>query len=142
MTAYTNQQLNTIYSYIGYNFYVTFEPQIKSVIIATQAEADGGVQPDDTLQLQVLAIVANLQMVDQQLVNLINVAFVDASSSGAKIDVARGDYNLRKLGRALIKQLCIIFGIKGVRSKYYNAPQLRSEGDETTGGMSYFPEDF
>ena len=46
---YTNQQLNTIYSYLGFNFYVTFIPQVKSVILASQAVADGGSQPDGTL---------------------------------------------------------------------------------------------
>lgn len=141
MAGYTNQQLNTIYSYIGYNFYVTFEPQIKSVILATQAVADGGDQPDGTLQAQVLSIVVSLQNVDQQLANFINLAFVETSSSGAKINIARGDFLNRKLGRALIKQLCIIFGIRGVRQDYYSSARVKSEGDED-GGMSYFPGDY
>jgi hypothetical protein len=135
---YTNQQLNWIYTYIGFNFYSTFDPEIKSVIIATQAVADGGTQPDDTLQQYVLGLITQLQNVDLQLLNVQTIDFVDASSAGSKVNPARGDFLLRKQGRALIKQLCIVFGLKGVRQDYYSAPKVKTFEDN---GMSYFPED-
>ncbi len=136
---YTNSQLNTIYSYLGFQFYLDFEPEIKSVIIATQSTADGGAQPDNSLELKVLSIVTLLQGVDQQLDNLVNLAFVEASSSGAIINVPRGEFLLRKFGRRYIKQLCIIFALKGVRQDYYGG--AHKVGYEE-GGMSYFPDDW
>ncbi len=139
MTAYTNAQLNTIYTYIGFNFYTQFDPEIKSTIINTQSIADGGTQPDSTLQLQVLSVCANLAAIDQNLVNLSNLDYIVESSKGSKIDPARGDFLLRRQGRALIKQLCIILGIKGTRQDYYSRAPHRGYED---GGMSYFPEDW
>jgi len=133
---YTNQQLNTIYSYLGYNFYVQFDPHIKNMILATQAVADSGSQPDGTLQAQVLSICSNLATVDQNLLNLQNLDWITSSSTGAKIDPARGDFLLRKQGRALIKQLCIIMGIRFVRSDYYGKTSVVS--DQSDGGGSSF----
>lgn len=145
MTAYTNAQLNTIYSLLGFNFYLDFDPNIKSMIIATQAQADGGVQPDDTLQLKVLSICDSLtglqgnpNSIDQQILNLTNIDWITASSTGAQINPARGDYLLRKQGRSLIKQLCIIMALRGVRSDYYGSAKKHYSED---GGISYFPND-
>lgn len=133
---YTNQQLNIIYSYIGYNFYVTFEPQISQVISATQAIADGGDQPDDTLQLQVLNICTQLQNI-QNLIGVTSpISFVTQSSKGSMVNAARGDFLLRKQGRALIRQLCIIIGIKGVRADFFSGSRVIHGED---GGMSYLP---
>jgi hypothetical protein len=140
MTAYTNQQLNTIYSYLGYNFYITFEAELSQAITATQAESDGGAQPDDTLQQQILTLIGNLQtVIDAQLLQLAYIDFVTESSKGSTINPARGDFLLRKQGRALITQLCIFLGIKGPRKDYY---ATSSAIPEEMGQMSYFPEDF
>jgi hypothetical protein len=139
LTAYSNAQLNTIYSYLGYNFYLEFDPHIKNMILATQSTVDGGSQPDNSLQLQVLSICTNLATVDQNLLNLQSLDFISTSSSGAKLDVARGDFLLRKQGRALIKQLCIIFALKGVRQDYYSRSPLHNEMAD--GGNSRFPYD-
>lgn len=136
MAGYTNQQLNTLYTYIGFNFYTTFDPEIKSVILATQNVADGGSQPDGTLQAAILQVVSTLQGVDQNLINLQNIDFVDVSSAGSKVNPARGDFLLRKQGRALIKQLCIMLALKGVRQDYYSSPKIMNYEDN---GMSYFP---
>ena len=145
MAGYTNQQLNVLYSLIGFNFYLDFDPNIKSTIIATQAVADGGNQPDGTLQAQVLAwadqctgILGNQNSIDQQLMNLTNLDWVKMSSTGATIDPARGDYLLRKQGRAYIQKLCIIFAIKGTRQNYYGGAKHHYVEN---GGMSYFPND-
>lgn len=137
MTAYTNAQLNTIYNYIGFNAYVTFDPEIKSAILSTQSTPDG-TQPDNTLMTRVIAICTSLQGIDQSLLNLANIDYISESSKGSKIKPAVGDFLLRKQGRALIKQLCIIIGIKGVRQGYYSPPKVVGTED---GGMSYFPED-
>jgi hypothetical protein len=134
--TYTNQQLNTLYSYLGFNFYLDFDPNIKSMIIATQAVADGGTQPDDTLQLQILNLCDQLAYKDQQLLNLSNLDWINSSSTGAMINPAMGDFLLRRQGRALIKQLCIILALKGVRADYYG--RTRTVKNE---GISYFPND-
>ncbi len=138
MTAYTNQQLNTIYSYLGYNFYITFEAELTSAIFATQSVPDGN-QPDNTLMTQVETIVSNLQTIDAQILQLTFIDFVTESSKGSKVDPARGDFLMRRQGRALISQLCIIFGIKGPRKDYY---ATSSAIPEDMGQMSYFPEDY
>ena len=145
MAGYTNEQLNTIYSLLGFNFYLDFDPNIKSMIIATQAVADGGVQPDGTLQARVLFIadrctgnLGNTNSIDQQLFNLTNLDWITQSSTGAKIDPARGDFLLRRQGRALIKQLTIIMALKGVRSNYYGTAKHHYEVGQ---GISYFPND-
>lgn len=145
MASYSNQQLNVLYSLIGFNFYLDFDPNIKSVIIATQAQVDGGNQVDDTLQAQVLTwadqctgILGNQNCIDNQLMNLTNLDWITQSSTGAKIDPARGDFLLRKQGRAIIQKLCIIFGIKGTRQNYYGGAKHHYIEN---GGMSYFPDD-
>jgi hypothetical protein len=136
---YTNQQLNQIYSCIGYNFYVTFEPQITSTIINTQQESDGGIQPDDTLQLQVLDLVAQVNGLLTQISQLQYIDFVTESSKGSKIDPARGDFLLRRQGRAVVQQICIILAIKKVRQDIFG---LAKRGAVEDGGMSYLPEDW
>ena len=145
MVAYTNQQLNTIYSLLGFNFYLDFDPNIKSMIIATQAQTDGGNQPDDTLQLQVLSLcdrltglLGNPNSIDAQLSNLQNLDWITQSSTGAMINPARGDFLLRRQGRAVIQQLCIIMALRGVRQDYYSTAKKHYNED---GGISYFPND-
>ena len=139
MAKYTNQQLNQIYSYLGFNFYVDFDSEVAQVVAATQAVADGGTQPDTTLQLQVLSIVSTLQTtIDANLQVLSPMAFVVQSAAGSKINPVRADFLLRRQGRALIKQLCIIFGLKGVRSDYYSKGRIIGmEGKD----MSFWPGD-
>lgn len=140
MASYTNLQLNTLYTYIGYNFYLEFDPEISSIITATQAVSDGGQQPDDSLQLKILSICNQLSTtIDCQLNQLAFIDFVTESSKGSQIDPARGDFLLRKQGRALIKQLCIILGIKGVRQDYYSKAIVMNNNDR---GMSYFPSGY
>lgn len=138
MASYTNQQLNTLYGYLGFNFYLDFDPNIKSMIIATQATTDGGAQPDGTFQAQILNVCNQLANVDQLLINLQNLDFVAISSTGATIKPGVGDFLLRKQGRALIKQLCIMLAIKGVRQDYYSGAKVHYNED---GGISYFPDD-
>lgn len=139
MVGYSNAQLNQIYTYIGFNAYVTFEPQIKSAITSTQATADGGSQPDGTLQTQVLQLCSNLSSIDQQLLNLQPLFFISKSSTGATISPQIGDFMLRRQGRALIGQLCTIFGLSKVRQDYYSKAKVGSGVDD---GMSHFPSDF
>ena len=134
--TYTNQDFNNIYQYLGFQFYVTVEPEIVSIIVASQ-ETPAGNQSDNTLETQVKQIVANLQNIDQQIMNLSNLDWISNSSTGATINPARGDYLLRKQGRALIKQLCIIFALRGVRQDWYGLPSKISYDDM---GMSILPD--
>ena len=84
MAKYTELQLNTLYSYLGYNFYIDFEAEISSAIQATQSEADGGTRPDNSLQLQILAICNTLTtVIDAGLANLAVIDFVVESSKGS-----------------------------------------------------------
>ena len=139
MAGYTNSNLNDIYNYLGFNHYVLFDPEIKAMIISTQAVVDGGSQPDGSLQAKVLGIVSTLQsQIDANLSILSPMFFASKSSSGAVVDMARADWMLRRQGRALIQQLCIIMGIKGVRQDYYARGKKVGYED---GGMSYVPGD-
>jgi hypothetical protein len=136
---YTNSQLNTIYSLIGFNAYLQFDPNIVSCITSTQAIADGGQQSDGTLQAKILQLcnscagsplntdtaLQNANSIDQQLLNLTNLDWITQSSTGAKINPAMGDFLLRRQGRALIKQIAIILGLpKGIRSDYYGKSKI------------------
>jgi hypothetical protein len=139
MAAYTNAQLNSLYTYFGFGTYITVEPEVVSAIKETQALVDGGGQPDDSTQLAILAVVANLQSIDAQLVNISQLFFAQESSAGSKINPARADFMLRKQGRALIKQIVIMCNMRGVRQDYYSKAPVRG-GSSRMSYTSYMDQ--
>jgi hypothetical protein len=126
MASYTTAQLNIIRTYLGYGYQIDFEPEVEQALLATQAQGDGGGQPDTALQLQLLSYVSLLANIDQQLTNLDNITFVQTSSSGSKINIRQGKRLLKRQGREYIKRINIIIGLQAVKQDYYSGTEVNS----------------
>lgn len=82
----------------------------ESAITAVQATTDGGTRPDNSTEVYIRGVMANLTLIETNLSNLWSIAFVQ-SGDDAKINPVLARYHLcldgRRLVTAIAKQLAL-----------------------------------
>ena len=112
--------------YIGYS--ATFQQadsRLESAITSVQATADGGTRPDNSTELAIRGVIAQLQLTDQAIANLTPL-YGASQLDEVSLDVARQDALLRKQARALVKRLCAFFDTRRYRDIYNPAEEYDS----------------
>lgn len=120
--------------YVGYSAtFLQADPRLESAITYCQSTSDGGSRPDNSTELAIRQVIAQLQSVDQQITNL-QPLYGALGVGTIKIDVARQNAMLRKDGRALVHRLCRFFDVAPYSDIFGSAPDdiLPSPGYEAS----------
>jgi hypothetical protein len=116
---YTDAQRASLRAYMGYSKLFkssnTIFENVLDLIQSVPAFDDGS-----TFNLTI-ALLGNLNSIDLQIYNNAFLGLSTQSSTATLIDAARNDALLRKIGRAYIKQLSIIFSMKPAQDYYSRA---------------------
>lgn len=128
--AFTEANRDQIRTYLGFpKLYISANPFLESAITAIQTVAEGGSQPDASIENAVLAALTQLNNIDgyisQIQQNIVNLAVTEVPvslSNGAtlKQDYARAIAILRREGTNTINEIAFRLGVKPLRPFYYS----------------------
>jgi len=115
--AFSESDYTQIRKYMGYSFKTSTEwPNINSLIKESQSIADGGIAPDDSQELEIKAIVLELQGIDANLAQFRQASMSVLVDGKIHNDFVRGMQSLRMEGRRLVGRLCTMLT--------FNAPKF------------------
>lgn len=95
---------------------------------------------DGSTFANVLAILAQLQNIDQLRINNVPLGLATEVPGEVKYDAARNDAMLKSIGRSFIKQLSIIFSMKPAQD-YYGRARTSTSGNVYPSGYDYDSSD-
>lgn len=128
--AYTESDRVQIRTYLGFGaIYLQLDPRLESAITSSQATSDGGTRPDNSSELLAKGLVTKLQAVDAAIDALLGLmgTYEADGKDGAKIDAAREDARLRKVGRTYVYRLARIFDTEPRADCYAPAPIITDQ---------------
>jgi len=109
MASYLESDRVSVREYLGFSsLFLQADPRLESAITASQAIADGGTRPDNSLQLRVLTIVAALQAIDAAIDNLL-IQQGTMELAEAKLNSYREMIRLKARGRIYVHRLARVF---------------------------------
>jgi hypothetical protein len=121
MADYLTSDRVALRSYLGFSsLYLQADPRLENAIDASRAVADGGQQPDNSLQLQVLSFVAACVACDLAIANSRALYGATQAGKGAiNIDAAREMGIRRSEGSMYVARLARIFDLESYVDPYY-----------------------
>ena len=121
--------------YLGYSTtFLQADPRLDSAIKNVQALADGGTRPDNSAELAIRGVIAQLQLTDQAIANLTPL-YGASQLDEVTLDVARQDALLRRQGRALVTRLGAFLDTGRYRDIFSSTDQADADG----GGIAPAP---
>jgi hypothetical protein len=128
VAVFTEPQKVLVRHFMGFaGIFKQADPRLENAMLAICATADGGSQPDDSSQLQALAIVMDLQEIECVLKSMWKSMLVMQAGTN-KIDTLRGMAGMRAEGRRVVNGLAAVLGTSP-RRDIFSAATINAEGD-------------
>jgi len=118
--AFTEADRVLIRQYVGWSaIFQQFQPLLESAITTIQSVADGGIRIDNSTELLVKSLLADLQKVDAKLLDFdclgTNVV------NKIQMDNIRARMVVQQWGRTLVGRLCTVLSLEGPLSDCYSS---------------------
>lgn len=118
--AFTEADRVLIRQYVGWSaIYLQYQPLLESAITTIQSTADGGVRIDNSTELLVKSLLAQLQQIDAKLMEFdcLGVNVVNKISQ----DNIRARMVIMQWGRTLVGRLCTVLSLQGPITDCYSS---------------------
>ncbi len=127
--AFAESDRVQIRHFLGFSaIFLQADPRLENAILSVQAVTDpGGTRPDNSTELQIKALIVDLQSIETKLKALWDQAQVSAAGKVA-LDVFRGRMMLCSEGRRLVNGLCRALGTHP-RADIFSSASLTPAGD-------------
>ena len=120
--AFTEADRVLIRQYVGWSaIFLQYQPLLESAITTIQAVTDGGVRADNSTELLVKSLLAQLQKVDAKLMEF-DCLGVNAVNKIMQ-DNVRARMVVMQWGRVLVGRLCTVLSLEGPISDCFSPGQ-------------------
>jgi hypothetical protein len=127
MADWTQAQRVKIREYLGAgNLFLQRWPRVESAIDSIRATADGGTQPDNSAQLEVIAILARLAVYEATIDDLLTTPDI-MKAEEVGLDPARGLVTVRMQARSLCSRMATMLGMDGVLADAFAPGRIASD---------------
>ncbi len=118
--AFTEADRVLIRQYVGWTaIFQVAQPLLESAITTIQSVADGGIRIDNSTELLVKSLLAQLQKVDEQLLEFGCLGTVSVNK--VAMDNVRARMVVMQWGRVLVGRLCTVLSLEGPITDCYSS---------------------